>query len=158
MHDKPFYRRSARVFLVDGDDRLLLLLSGIYWITPGGGVADGEDVASAAAREMREEIGLTVDAATLGAPVAESGGYAEFDWASGEFYDSFFFHRVGKHDVDTSGMEDSEWSSHGGHHWWTVDELRTTDKIVYPLDVVPLLRELLAGRIPHEPVWLPWHH
>ena len=52
-----FVRRSARVLLLDASDRLLLVQSGHAWFAPGGGVEEGERLAVAAARELREEIG-----------------------------------------------------------------------------------------------------
>jgi 8-oxo-dGTP pyrophosphatase MutT (NUDIX family) len=158
----PYRRRSARVLLVDGSDRVLLLRlrdhGGHIWLTPGGGVQDGEPLAEAAARELREEVGLAVPAAGLGEPVAHTGGYVRFSWAEGIFRDEFFLHRVAAHEIDTSGMEELEAGQHAGHRWWSVDELRATPETVYPLGLAGLLADLVAGRIPAEPVELPWHH
>ncbi|MFL6053200.1 MAG: NUDIX hydrolase [Actinoallomurus sp.] len=167
MPDGPYRRRSARVLLLDDADRVLLLRlyhdhrrprHGHYWLTPGGGVDDGETLPEAAARELREEIGLVVAPDDLGAPVARTSGYAEFSWAKGTFRDDFFFHRVTAHDVDTSGLQPYELKQVTGHRWWTVDELAETTEVVYPFGLVPLLRDLVAGRATAEPVLLPWHH
>lgn len=161
-----YARRSARVLLLDSADRILLLRcladsadpsSGRMWYTPGGGVEAGEDLVTAAARELREEIGLTVAAGDLH-PVAFTGGHAEFRWASGVFRDDFFFCRVDSHEVDTAGLTDLERGTFLGHRWWTVPELAGTDEVVYPYGLVPLLTDLLAGRHPTTPVELPWHH
>jgi 8-oxo-dGTP pyrophosphatase MutT (NUDIX family) len=167
MPDEPYRRRSARVILLDRADRVLLLRlhhdhrkpqRGHYWLTPGGGVDDGEALPEAAARELREEIGLVVAPEDLGAPVATTSGYAEFSWAKGRFRDDFFAHRVTAHDVDTSGLEPHELKQVTGHRWWTVDELAATTEVVYPFGLVPLLRDLIADRRAPEPVLLPWHH
>src|ERR1700738_3536350 len=70
-------RRAARVLPVDADGRVLLQLgrdlhrrSDRFWLTIGGGAERGETLAEAAAREMREETGIDVDPAELGAPIA----------------------------------------------------------------------------------------
>lgn len=148
-------------------DRILLLRCakrlghpelGHCWITPGGGVRRGERLARAAARELREEIGLAVAATDLGRPVATTSGYADLGWARGRFRDDFFHHRVAGHTVDTSGMERLERQTIDGHRWWSVDELAATDEEVFPLGLRPLVVELLAGRVPRRPVPLPWHH
>jgi hypothetical protein len=55
-------------------------------------------------------------------------------------------------------MEELESSYHAGHRWWTAAELESTSEHVVPLGLVALLRDLLAGRLPDEPVRLPWHH
>jgi 8-oxo-dGTP pyrophosphatase MutT (NUDIX family) len=160
---KRYRRRSARVLLIDGADRILLLHSGsaelgYCWLTPGGGVNRWESVRRAAARELREEIGLVVPARTLAGPIASTSGHADLGWARGLFRDDFFVHRVDGHQVDTRRMERLERSHHAGHRWWSVEELAGTADTVYPLGLVPLLTELVDGRLPDRPVQLPWHH
>jgi len=162
-----YRRRSARVLLLDGSARVLLLRSlpdprqaalGHGWLTPGGGVGKLESLARAAARELHEEIGLLVTPRELGRPVAYTTGYAELGWARGVFRDDFFYHRVDRHDVDISRMEAREHSSHGGHRWWTVDVVASTTETVYPFGLAGLLTDLLAGQIAQAPIRLPWHH
>jgi 8-oxo-dGTP pyrophosphatase MutT (NUDIX family) len=43
-----------------------------FWLSVGGALERGETLAEAAAREMREETGLSVDAAALGEPIGLS--------------------------------------------------------------------------------------
>jgi 8-oxo-dGTP pyrophosphatase MutT (NUDIX family) len=69
-------RSSARVLPVDREGRVLLQLAhGLLprgerrWLSIGGGLRPGETLAEAAAREMREEAGITVDPAALGRPL-----------------------------------------------------------------------------------------
>lgn len=162
-----YRRRSARVFLIDGADRILLLRSATNgedsatrycWLTPGGGVNRWESLRRAAARELHEEVGLRVSWRSLGAPVAMTGGFADLGWARGTFRDDFFVHRVSEHEVDTSGMEQLERNHHSGHRWWSLAELAETEETIYPYELLPLLTDLLAGRLPAQVVRLPWHH
>lgn len=158
-----YRRRSARVLLLDRAGHILLFrlrdpAHGHCWITPGGGVEDGESLREAAARELHEETGLRLAPEQLGPRIAETSGYADFGWATGVFRDDFFCYRVDHHDVDTRGFEDLERSHITGHRWWPPEELETTAETVYPFALAPLVRELSAGRGPVEPVRLPWHH
>jgi ADP-ribose pyrophosphatase YjhB (NUDIX family) len=159
-----YRRRTARVLLLDDTDRMLLFrFEGgpgrrHCWITPGGGVHDGETLDRAAARELREETGLAVVPGELGSLVAFTGGYADLGWAKGMFRDDFFFLRTAAHEVDLTGLEGFEREQLTEHRWWSLDELVSTTETVYPLRLAVLLGDLLAGRVPAEPIRLPWHH
>jgi 8-oxo-dGTP pyrophosphatase MutT (NUDIX family) len=157
--NENFARRSARVILIDPAGRTLLFQSEDFWFTPGGGIEAGETTEEAAARELWEETGLRIAPDQLGPLVAETSGYADLGWATGMFHDAFYFHRSPPgFAVDTSGWQPLEASTMSGHRWWTADEVDASHRNVFPFGLGPLLRDLLAGRIPPAPISLPWHH
>ncbi|WP_433362695.1 NUDIX hydrolase [Streptosporangium sp. CA-115845] len=158
---RPIQRPSARVFLADHHDRLLLFQGADgTWFTPGGGIDPGEPVAVAAARELLEETGHRVTADLLGPMVATTAGHWRGAWNGRMYYsvESYFFLRVPGFTVDTSGFTDYERTDIGAHHWWSLPELRSTTANVVPWNLPPLLDRLFAGDLPAEPVTLPWHH
>ncbi len=54
--------KRARIAVRCGDDILLVrvLLSGRYWMLPGGGMKSGEQPSAAVLRELAEETGITI--------------------------------------------------------------------------------------------------
>ena len=162
-----YVRRSARVILLDADDRVLLWYLiwddarpelGEGWMTPGGGVDPGESIAEAAARELAEETGLVVAPEDLGERVAWREGHAEFGFGTGTYRDDYFLLRVDAHEVDVSGHQDLERSHILGHRWWPVGELPQIAELLTPLGLVGLLEDLISGRAVETPVRLPWHY
>jgi len=67
MDSAPPIRPTARVVLLDPDQRLLLMRGRLpserdgpsFWFTVGGGLEPGESLFEGAAREVLEETGLT---------------------------------------------------------------------------------------------------
>ncbi|MEV4413494.1 NUDIX domain-containing protein [Catellatospora sp. NPDC049609] len=143
---EPRRRRAGRVLLVDAADRVLLFRGSDphrpdrqYWFTPGGGLDDGETTAQAAARELYEETGLAVPAERLGGPVHSEVTAFSFAGVAYQQEQDFFVVRVPQWQVDTSGFDEVERAWVHGHHWWSVAELRGTDEVIYPADLVAVM-------------------
>ncbi len=88
-------RTAARVVLVDGANRVLLLsgtdpkVGSRWWITPGGGVEGGETLPDTARRELAEETGLLLGADDLVGPIWRRVARFTFtgiDYEQTEFY------------------------------------------------------------------------
>jgi len=144
-------RRAGRVLVVDDTGRVLLLhgfdparRDQPYWITVGGGSRPDESLAQAAARELLEESGISVQPDELGEPVWHE--VAEFDFKGTWFRQEqdYFFLRVGSPQVRSDALTDEEATVVTGHRWWTIDELESTDETFYPAELPALLRRLTA--------------
>ena len=145
-------RRAARVLLVDGAGRTLLLHGGDparpgqrWWFTPGGGLDDGETLAEGAARELYEETGLRVDPAELGDPVWHE--ITEFSYRARSYRQEqdFFLLRVAEWRVDTAGMDEDEQQTITEHRWWSAAEIEASDEQIFPRELAGLLRRFAAA-------------
>jgi ADP-ribose pyrophosphatase YjhB (NUDIX family) len=140
-------RRAARVVLVDGADRTLLLRGGDparpglrWWFTPGGGLNDGEGPAEGAARELFEETGLRVEPADLGDPVWHQVTEFSYDGRQYRQDQDFYLLRVTEWQIDTAGFDAEEQRTIDAHRWWSAAELDATDETIYPEELAELLR------------------
>jgi signal peptidase I len=145
-------RRAARVVLVDHADRILLLRGcdparpgPRWWFTPGGGLHPGESTADGAVRELFEETGLRVTPGELGEPVWHQVTQFSFDNRQYRQEQDFYLVRVAEWQVDTAGFNAEERATIDEHRWWSAAELDATDEIVYPENLVDLVRRLTGG-------------
>jgi 8-oxo-dGTP pyrophosphatase MutT (NUDIX family) len=144
-------RVAARVLLIDAADRLLLMRGFDpgrpllrYWFTVGGGLDDGESTLDAAVRELFEETGLRLPASSLVGPVFHETTFFPFDGQRYSQEQDFFVARVDAWDVDLSGLSEIEQATVEGVRWWSLDELSATTDTFYPVNLVPLVRSVLA--------------
>lgn len=147
------FRRGARVILLDGDDRVLLmrghdadLPERVWWFTVGGGIADGEPEAFAAVREVREETGLVLDPADLVGPVFTRTAYFDFFARTCRQDEVFFVARVADAGVlDTTGWTDVERHVVDELQWWSLDALERVSVEIFPAGLPGLVRGLADG-------------
>ncbi|MBS2963204.1 NUDIX domain-containing protein [Actinocrinis puniceicyclus] len=154
-------RRTARIVLADERDRILLfrfvdndstIPGGTWWGTVGGGVHEGESLSQAAARELFEETGLRVPPQRFDVVVARNRGVARFFGQERWYENHYYFLRAAGFELDASGWEQIERAAIAEHRWWSAAELAATAESVHPPGLARLLPDLLAGRLPREPV------
>ncbi len=142
-------RQAGRVLVIDPAGRVLLLQGfdpakpdSRYWFTIGGGLADGEGTAQAAARELREEAGIDASAADLAGPVWRRT--TEFSFAGTRYRqeEDYYVLRVGPVEISLTGMEEIERETVTGYRWWSPEELAATTEPFFPAELPQLLRQI----------------
>ena len=156
-------RPSARLILLDPDDRLFLFNvhdpgvfdpanphSDPFWVMIGGFVDPGEDFADAAVREAREETAIVVDGPVRWVWKRER----HMRWRGKDVLhrERFFLGRTERTEIDTSGLDERERSWTLGHRWWRADEIAASKERFEPLDLGVQLQALLKDGPPAEPV------
>jgi ADP-ribose pyrophosphatase YjhB (NUDIX family) len=155
----PPERQAVRALVVNRFDRLLLFRAdlpdrGPLWYTPGGAVEPGESDAAAIVRELEEETRLVVDPTTLTPPVWTRDYLFRWRDIDERHLERFFLIRIGEHDVDTSGLDADEAGITREFRWWALDDIAASPDQFSPVRLGRLLRPLLQGNIPAEPVAL----
>jgi 8-oxo-dGTP pyrophosphatase MutT (NUDIX family) len=157
-------RRSARVILLDGRSRVLLLRFRDrtpanpqkpwlldYWVTPGGGVERGEDWLDAACRELFEETGIS---AVIGQWVASRQVTLIIGGVQQDCVERYFVARTRDTRVRTRHRTAAEHTVCRAHRWWPIDMLPAARLPIMPPGLPSLLRRLLADDAPTRPVVL----
>jgi 8-oxo-dGTP pyrophosphatase MutT (NUDIX family) len=143
-------RVGGRVLMVDESERVLLIHEtlehgGTHWLTPGGGLEEGEHPREAAAREAFEETGIQVTIDDDAEPVLTTR--RDWSWRGVDYdqIDHFFLVRVPDGlSVQPRALTEIERETLLGSRWWTVADLTVTAELLVPSDLGAVLRRLLT--------------
>ncbi|MCP2163632.1 NUDIX hydrolase [Goodfellowiella coeruleoviolacea] len=153
-------RTGARVLLLDPADRVLLIHAldpadpgHHWWELPGGGLDEGEDLRTAARREVAEETGIVLG--TLGLKLWVRESRFRYQGRDHHRVDHVFLGRV----PDTAPRVPlrptaNEKAGLVERRWWSLDELRRCRDKLLPATLPALLDDLLAGRLGPTPLTL----
>jgi 8-oxo-dGTP pyrophosphatase MutT (NUDIX family) len=145
------HRETARILLSNSLGQIFLLLTHFdpevglppRWITPGGGIDEGETPIEAAVRELREETGISVSQEALGEKLGEISG--RWDWGDGKnhhtYVDHFYQLQVEDFELDDSGWTDDERRDVLEFRWWNLAELKATGEQVGPHGLAELISD-----------------
>ena len=156
-------RRTVRLLLLDADHRILLVKIGNdpvtdmsgesfpdRWITTGGKIEEGESVAEAAAREGLEETGI--EGLAVGPAVWLNDHQLVLDGEPTQFRETFVVVHAPAASIHDQGWTEYERGVFLELRWWTLDELRTTQDLVYPVWLAEYLPDIIAGKYPAVPL------
>lgn len=155
-----FLRIGARVLLLDGDDRSLLIHARDpddpnhnWWELPGGGCEPGETLEETARREVAEETGIPLGQLGPCLWIRET----RFRYRGHQHHrrEHVYLARVADATPSRAPVRtDNERLGLIEHRWWTTAELtRSTEKLLPPT-LPELLAQVLTGRCPARPTFL----
>lgn len=156
---------SVRVVLLNERNELLLMkaedprtteidgtYNGPFWFLIGGQIEEGESVEDTAFREICEETGLEKEQIKLG-PVV---WYGDFNLVlSGQkrtMKQKFIVARTACSDVSLDSLTSEEQKVVKKLEWFSLERLRKTQEIVYPVGLEDFLRPLIDGVYPKNPM------
>lgn len=151
-------RRSARAVIVNEYGEILLIKfsfsrrDGVktLWVTPGGGLNEGEDFEESLRREIFEETGIKLSQACPWIWTKEM--IFEGEEKSFLSYERYYLIQIKKFELDLRNMTTNEKNTFKGYKWWNSEEIKNSSEEFSISNLGELLTEINNGKIPKEPI------
>lgn len=152
---RPLARRAGRVLLRDVDGRVLMIRTklgdDVNWVSPGGGVEEGESSAQAAVRELAEETGIEVTLPDGDRPVHTERAVFRFGADLLDQTDDYYLvDRPGPVPRTGARLSVQEETSIVEYRWCAPAELRRLAEPVWPFGLADLLDSLMSAGVAVE--------
>ena len=152
-------RKSSRAIVLNKQNQIFLFRytfdffaeEDSIWITPGGGLDEGENFDEALKRELLEELGIEL---TEPAPFVfyRNPLYELKNGETARCEERFYLVYCEEEMVSYAGWTESENKRMTAGKWWTVEEIRQSKETFFSEDILEILERLSRGEIPKEPV------
>lgn len=158
-------RNSIKIILLNSKDEVLLLgtddksitnkdksYNGKFWQMIGGKIEDGEDVKSAATRELFEETGLIPDNVEFGNIVWKGELTLIMSGIQTLIKQQFIVAKTKATKVTLNNLTPEEKPVAKSLKWFSINEIKNSNEIIYPVGLDKYLSELLASGTPKNPI------
>lgn len=148
-------RHAVRALIVDEHDHVLLIHlnmpRGPVWLTPGGGINEGEERFVALRRELTEEVGR--DDLEPGPHLWSRRIHYELNGVPWEQREQIYLVRTERFEPSAALMpSESERDWFVGFKWWSQAELAASEERFGPRDLAVRLLDLLRDGPPAVPI------
>lgn len=152
-------RKSSRAIVLNKQNQIFLFQYTFdffaekesIWITPGGGLDDGESFEEALKRELFEEMGIKLTEPAMFV-FYRTPLYELKDGETVRSEERFYLVRLDETEFSCTGWTESEKERMTAGKWWSAEEIKASGEKFFSADILGILERLSRGEIPGKPM------